>query len=142
MDEKQKVIGLTKDAGWQFGLRKTFPYSLGHLWDFIFSKKGLETWLGDLKEELALRERYKTRQGIEGTVTVFEPYSHIRLTWKMENWTNVSTVQVRVIGNQEKATLVFHHDRLLDSDQREEVKAYWNSKMDAISKAVKGFRGF
>ncbi len=51
MKRQEKTVGLTKDVGWKFGLRKTFPYSQEYLWDFMFSDKGLKIWLGELSEE-------------------------------------------------------------------------------------------
>jgi hypothetical protein len=136
MKRQEKPVGLTKDVGWQFGLRKTFPYPQKFLWDFMFSDKGLKIWLGKLNKELELKKNYKTKEGIEGIVRVFKPYSHIRISWKKKNWENLSAVQVRVIGNQEKATISFHHDKLLDNNQREEMKLYWNKKMTEIEKAI------
>ena len=136
MKTQEKPIGLTKDVGWQFGLRKTFPYSQGYLWDFMFSKKGLKIWLGEFDEELEVKKSFKTKDGIEGLVRVFTPHSHIRLNWKKKNWENLSTVQVRVMGNQEKATISFHQEKLSNNNQREEMKKYWNEKMVKIEKVI------
>lgn len=136
MKRQDKPVGLTKNAGWQFGLRKTFPYSQEFLWDFMFSEKGLQIWLGELENELELKKDFKIREGIEGHVRVFKPYSHIRMKWKKENWENFSTVQVRVMGNREKATISFHQEKLSDNDQREEMKDYWNKKMTEIENVI------
>lgn len=136
MKTQDKPIGLTKDVGWQFGLRKTLAYSQEYLWDFMFSDKGLKIWLGELDGELEIGRAYKTKEGIEGLVTIFKPYSHIRMNWKMKNWKNLSTLQVRVIGNQEKATIGFHQEKLLDNKQREKMKDYWNKKMAKIVDAI------
>lgn len=136
MKTQRKPVGLTKDSGWQFGLRKTFPYSQEYLWDFMFSDKGLNIWLGELDGELNINRAYKTKEGTEGFVTVFTPYSHIRMNWKKKNWMNFSTVQVRIIGNLEKATISFHQEKLADDNQREEMKAYWNNKMAEIANAI------
>jgi hypothetical protein len=136
MKENEKPIGKTKSVGWQFGLSKTFPYSQKYLWDFMFSEKGLGIWLGELDHELEIKKIYKTKHGIEGLVRVFKPYSHIRMSWKKKSWENVSTVQVRVIGNDEKATISFHQEKLSGKSQREEMKRYWNEKMSLIKKVL------
>ncbi|MFC4874711.1 SRPBCC domain-containing protein [Negadavirga shengliensis] len=136
MKKTAKQVGLTKDVGWQFGLRKTFPYPQEWLWDFMFSDKGLAIWLGRLEGKLEVKKKYRTKEGIEGLVRVFTPYSHIRMTWKEKNWDNTSTVQVRVMGNQEKATVSFHQEKLVDNGQREEMKTYWNKKMKGIEKEL------
>src|SRR5690606_9346927 len=121
MNTPEKPVGLTRDAGWQFGLRKTFPFSQKYLWDFLFSEQGLKLWLGELEEALSIKQPYRTQQGIEGTVRVFNPYSHVRMTWKKKEWQNVSTVQVRVMGSNEKAVISFHQEKMADSIQRDEM---------------------
>lgn len=138
MNAKEKPIGWSKEAGWMFGLRRTFPFSHEYLWDFIFSEEGLKIWLGELAEALEIKKAYKTKAGIEGVVRVFAPYSHIRMSWKKEIWENISTVQVRIIKNREKTTVSFHQEKLLDNRQREEMKLYWNEKMDELEKAIAG----
>ncbi|MCW3105464.1 MAG: ATPase [Bacteroidetes bacterium] len=125
--EKKKITGQTKSAGFQIGVRKTFNVSAGSAWDFLFSGKGLSTWLGNIDPEgFELNKPYKTKEGIEGKVNVFKPYSHIRLSWKPKSWTNISALQIRVIEAKDKATISFHQDKLLDSRQREEMKTHWD----------------
>jgi uncharacterized protein YndB with AHSA1/START domain len=102
----------------------------------MFSEKGLQLWLGKLEGELEIKKVYKTKDGIEGLVRVFTPNSHIRMTWKKKNWGNISTVQVRVIGNSEKATIIFHQEKLIDENQRKEMKSYWNIIMIEMEKAI------
>jgi len=41
------------------------------------------------------------------------------------------------MGNENKATISFHHEKLLDKGQREEMKLYWNGKMHVIGEALK-----
>lgn len=136
MKNQVKPVGRTKDAGWQFGLRQTFKFPQDYLWDFMFSEKGLKIWMGQLKGELESKKTFKTTGGAEGIVKVLKPYSHIRMTWKKKNWKNVSTVQVRVMGGAEKATISFHQEKLSGNRQREEMKRYWNKRMKAIEKTL------
>jgi uncharacterized protein YndB with AHSA1/START domain len=124
--EKGKTVGQTKDAGFQIGVRKTFSVSLEAAWNFLFSEKGLALWLGEIElEYVDLEKPYKTKDGIEGKINTFKPYSHIRLTWRPTYWTNLSTVQIRVIDTKGKTTISFHQDKLIDSDQRNEMKKHW-----------------
>jgi len=125
MEWRNKQIGKTKDVGWQFGLRKTLPLSQESVWDFMFSEQGLKIWLGELEQELEVKKHYKTKSGIDGLIRVFKPYSHI-----------LSTLQVRVMGDNKKATISFHQEKLLDNKQREKMKAYWNEKITEIEKVL------
>ena len=132
-----KMTGQTKELGFQFGLRKTFAVPLESAWDFMFSEQGLKIWLGELENELEIDEQFKTREGVEGLVRVFKPFSHIRLNWKNKNWDNNSTVQVRIFGNQKKTTISFHQEKLLDAEQRDEMKEYWNKIVSKLAKELK-----
>ncbi len=132
-----KSIGKTKNVGFQFGLQKTFSISEEDAWDFMFSDAGLKIWIGELKSDFSLGENYETKNGIEGIIRVLKHNSHIRLSWKMSDWTNTSTVQMRVIGKGKNRTLIsFHQEKLLDFNQRAEMKEYWNEKMKKLTKEV------
>ena len=133
----ENQIGKTKDVGFQFGIRKTFPVSTEKVWDFLFSENGLKIWLGRLKSELEIKKEYETENGTKGLVRVFKANSHIRLSWKPKNWENMSTIQIRVIGNQEKTTIAIHQEKLLNSEQRAEMKEYWNEIMKNIEIEIK-----
>jgi len=105
------MIGKTKDVGFQFGIRKTFTISTENVWGFLFSEKGLKIWLGKLNNELEIKKEYETENGITGLVRVFKANSHIRLNWKAKTWENMSTVQIRVIGNKSKTTIAIHQEK-------------------------------
>ena len=127
------MIGQTKEVGFQFGLRKTFSVPLESVWDYMFSEQGLKIWLGEIENELEIDRQFITKEGVEVLVRVFKPMSHIRLSWKKKNWENSSTIQVRVFGNQEKTTISFHQEKLLNGEQRDEMKKYWNEVMNVIA---------
>ena len=129
-----REAGKTKDAGFQFGLQRTFPVTGEEAWDFMVSDRGLKIWLGDLVSPLELKRKYLTKSGIHGLVRVFKPYSHLRMNWKKNNWENMSTLQIRTIGNSDgKSIISFHQEKLTDAKQRAEMKEYWNRKMDDLA---------
>lgn len=132
----QKQVGKTKDAGFQFGIRRTFDLSLEEAWDFLFSDKGLGIWLGEQSESLNPGQKYHTTAGITGEVRVLKPYSHIRITWKQPDWTNTSTLQIRVINNAGKTTISIHQEKLAGADQRTVMSEYWNVVMDNLRKEL------
>ncbi len=120
-----KPVGKTKDVGFQFGIQKIFQISAQNAWDFMFSNTGLKIWLGDLKNSLELNKEYQTKDGIFGFVRVLKPYSHIRMNWRKKDWDNTSTLQVRVIGKDISQSIIgFHQEKLKNSRQRIEMKAY------------------
>lgn len=139
MKTTKKPVGLTKDAGWQMGLRKTLPVPFERAWEFMFSGEGLALWLGKTKAfSGAAGEEYTTSDGITGKVGVFKPMSHIRMTWKKKDWSNTSTLQVRVMQANEKTTISFHHEKLQNEKQRGEMLLYWQNVMARIEQELVG----
>ncbi len=134
----ENQVGKTKDVGFQFGLRKTIPVSTEKVWDFLFSEEGLNIWLGKLNAELELKKEFETQNGIRGLVRVFNTNSHIRLNWKLKTWKNMSTVQVRIIGNKTKTTIAIHQEKLLNSEQRNEMKEYWTQTISTLTNYING----
>jgi uncharacterized protein YndB with AHSA1/START domain len=136
--EKTKVIGQTKDAGFEIGVRKTFPVSAGQAWDFLFSDRGLSAWLHGVKSDgFDINQSYKTTEGTEVKPTIVKPHSHIRLTWRKKDWENTSTLQLRVIDAKGKATISFHQEKLQNSNQRAEMKAHWDEVIALIGSHLK-----
>jgi uncharacterized protein YndB with AHSA1/START domain len=112
----EKKIGLTKDAGWQFGIRKTLPAPKETVWNFLFSEAGIYLWLKGANKEFS----------------TLKTSSHIRTKWKLETWTNEATLQMRLISIADKTIIAFHIDKMLDENQREEARKYWNKVLNKI----------
>ena len=135
--KKTSVVGQTKAAGFQIGVRRTFPAGVEATWRYLCSDAGLSAWLGKIRlEDVELNKPYKTEDGTEGEVRVFKPNSHMRLTWKPRHWTNTSALQIRVIAVKEKTTISFHQDKLLDPQQRNEMKQHWDTVLDKIANEI------
>ncbi len=130
-------IGKTKSVGFQFGIRKTVPASAEKVWEFLFSEAGTNIWLGKLKNELELKKEFETLERVTGYVRVFTPNSHIRLNWKPKHWENTSTIQIRIISKGDQTTIAIHQEKLLNTQQRNEMKAYWTTKINELTSNLK-----
>lgn len=130
-------IGQTKDSTYQAGVRKTFAISLQEAWQLVFSGKGMAIWLGDDTDLRTVKgSPYKTGNSITGTVRVVKEFSHVRFTYKKENWDNESLVQIRFIAAKTGTTISFHQEKLADSSQREEMKQHWEAALTQFSALV------
>lgn len=116
----EKKAGLTKDAGWQFGVRKIVPLNANEVWNFMFSDSGTKLWLKNADKEFS----------------TFKDLSHIRTKWKLKGWANEATLQMRVLSNNGKTTIAFHIDKLLNENQREETKTYWTKVLENVTKQL------
>lgn len=111
-------VGLTKDAGWQFGIRKTLPANLETLWNVFFSDRVLSYW----------------SEGVDQGFSTFNKYSHIRTKWRHKDFTEDANLQIRFIPskNQDKTTISFHVDKLKNENQREVTRAYWSKVIEDL----------
>lgn len=123
---EKRMIGKTKDVGFQVGARKTFNIRLEKAWDFITSSNALTIWLGEIKQ-IDEGVRFQLENGISGQIRVFSPLSHIRLSWKHPDWKRSSTIQVRVIPRKDKTVIAFHQEHLPGIEEREIRKEFFKN---------------
>lgn len=57
----------------------------------------------------------------------------------MEHWMNTSALQIRVVPFKAKTTISLHHEKLLDSKQREEMKKYCGEVIEKMANGI--FKG-
>jgi activator of HSP90 ATPase len=137
MDNK-KVVGLTKNVGFQFSITKTCAVSVDAAWDFLLSESGIALWLGTINfDDFELNRPLTTQAGIEAKITLFKADSHLRLAWKPAHWDNISFIEIRVLTNKGRAKLGLLHTHMINVGQREEVKAYWSKIFQQMDNALK-----
>ncbi len=80
----ERPIGLTKDVGWQFGIRRTIPSSKEKVWDFMFSNVGEQIWMQHVEKEFTTFKPTLTfvRNGDCRAGTIMPPYSFA--SWVMK----------------------------------------------------------
>ncbi len=136
-----KPVGLTKDQGWQIGVRRTLPIKPVEAWMLLMSPQGLKIWLGTGVTEFKKGDVYQTNEGTTGDIRSFDAGRMIRLRWQPAGWDFESTVQVRVLPAKRGTTLSFHHERLQDAEQREKMRTHWLNminQLDALAQAQVG----
>ncbi|MBI5035228.1 MAG: SRPBCC domain-containing protein [Chloroflexi bacterium] len=134
-----RIIGKTKQAGFQIGARKTFPISIQQAWDFITSDKGIRLWLGNVKNfRFDTGHTYKTSDGATGEVRVVNFRENIRLTWQPPEWQHTSTIQVRVIPSGRKSIISFHQENLANASERAQMRLRWQRVLEEIETTLGG----
>jgi uncharacterized protein YndB with AHSA1/START domain len=133
----EHVVGKTKDVGFQVGVRRTFPISLEQAWKYLTSREGIEIWLGAADNfHLIKGATYQTQDGASGEVRVVNRLENIRVTWQPKEWSQPSTIQVRVIpSGRGKTVISFHQEKLPDAEAREQMLASWTDVLDEMQKA-------
>jgi uncharacterized protein YndB with AHSA1/START domain len=133
----RRVVGQTKDVGFQIGVQRTLPIPLEQAWALLTSPQGMRLWLGGApRMRLEKGATYTLPDGSTGALRVFEPDHHLRITWQPRGWARPSTIQVRVIPSGDKTTLAFHQEHLPDSAAREQRRAHFESALGAIERMI------
>ncbi|HYH57580.1 MAG TPA: SRPBCC domain-containing protein [Anseongella sp.] len=138
----KRVRGQTSDGKFQLGVSKTVYLDNDRLWELLSSERGMETWLGRIREGKGAPEgTYRTQDGVSGEITVLKPGSHFRMTWRPANWDHSSVLQVRTVPKKDRSVLTFHHEGLASLREREEMKAYWTERMNRLLNLLEQARG-
>jgi uncharacterized protein YndB with AHSA1/START domain len=129
---EKRIVGQTKDVGFEIGVRRTFDISPAAAWNLLTSPEGLRVWLGDAPGlQLEEGETYTTREGASGEVRV-NSGRHLRITWQPPGWTKPSLIQVRVIPSGGKTVISFHQEHLAGPDERAEMRERWKAALDTL----------
>lgn len=124
--------GLTRDAGWEIGVSRTFPLPPAAVWDFVVSPEGVALWLGPgvlLPTEKG--QTYETADGVTGELRGYRPGDRVRLTY------GPTTLQVAVSASGEGRTVLrFHQERMADAAERERRRAHWRAVMDEVQRSL------
>lgn len=129
--------GMTKDAGWQIGVSRTLPVPLDRAWGLLTSAEGAALWLGEGAELPTEPGRtFNADDGSSGELRSFRPGDRVRVKWHPAGWAHDSTVQVSVSGGDDKTTIRFHQEHLVDADERERQRAHWQRVLGQVGDAL------
>jgi uncharacterized protein YndB with AHSA1/START domain len=72
----------------------------------------------------------------QGEVRVFEPNSHLRITWQPQGWQRASLIQVRVMPAKTGTTISFHQEHLPGSAEREQRRTHFEAVLDKLDAMI------
>jgi uncharacterized protein YndB with AHSA1/START domain len=133
----ERPVGLTRDAGWQIGVSRTFPVSIEQAWDFLLSSSGLRLWLGEgVTTPLVQGASYRTTDGTVGEVRSLRPRDRVRITWQPPGRPRAATVQLALRPSPNGCSVRFHSERLADAEERERMRDRWRAVLDELESAM------
>lgn len=137
MKMSERPVGLTKDAGWEIGVSRTFPVSPEEAWEAIVSPAGVATWVGEGAELGSERgDGYEAADGTSGELRSLRPGDRIRLTRRLPGRDDEAIVQVVIRPAATGASVLFHTERLRDAEEREAMRAHWRAVLDDLEELL------
>jgi uncharacterized protein YndB with AHSA1/START domain len=127
--------GLTRDAGWEVGVRQTVPAPLPVVWNFLLGD-GVPLWLGETTLPREKGAAYETTDGVRGSVRSYADGSRIRLSWHPDDWPHDTILQLTVKESATGTTIGIHHEKLADRDERRMMLGHWKSVVADLADAV------
>jgi uncharacterized protein YndB with AHSA1/START domain len=127
--------GLTKDAGWEVGVRKTVDAPIDSVWVFLLDQ-GLPIWLGNTALTLEKGAAFETDDDIRGAVLSYTEGSRVRLSWQPGEWDHDSTLQLTVKEAATGTTIAFHHERLSGREERKIMLGHWKDVVQQLDDAL------
>lgn len=133
----KRPTGLTKDGSFQVGARRTMAIRSSAAWDLVTSESGLSAWLGSVVGgSLSPEGDYRLTDGTTGEVRIYQPGSHIRLTWQPPDMDHASTIQLRVIGRLDRSEIALHQEGLPSSEARAARKRAFIQALDELEALI------
>lgn len=134
---KHTPVGKTKDQGWEIGVRRTFPIDAEKAWEALITQPGLGLWLGDDPDFIPKKDTdFHTVTGVKGYIVSVKQGTLLRMRWQPQDWTEPSTLQLRLIPDGNKTTISIHHERLADVAQREKMHKHWSQALDEFGRLL------
>lgn len=119
------TTGLTKDAGWEVGVRQTVPAPIEAVWTYLLGE-GLPVWLGDIEALPTERgEAFLTRDGVRGSLRSRTERVRVRVGWQPPELDHETVLQVSVREAATGTTIGFHHEKLADRQERKAMLGRW-----------------
>lgn len=127
------TTGLTKDAGWELGVRTTVAAPVPAVWEFLLGE-GLPVWLGEIDAlPVEKGEAFTTKDGVSGTIRSYHDGYRVRLSWQPDDWPHDTTLQLTVKESATGTTIGIHHEKLADREERKMMLGHWKNVAAAIS---------
>jgi uncharacterized protein YndB with AHSA1/START domain len=140
-DSAEPTTGLTKDAGWEVGVRKTVGAPVETVWKFLVGD-GLPIWLGRTTLSPEKGAAYETDDDIRGQTLTYTDGFRIRLTWQPGEWDHDSTLQLTVkeapnsSASAPGTTIAFHQERLSGREERKIMLGHWKDVVEQLDEAL------
>lgn len=126
------TTGLTKDAGWELGVRTTVPAPLDAVWQYLLGE-GLPIWLGEIADLPTEKgAAYETTDGVRGTVRSRTEGSRLRISWQPDDWPHDTILQLTVKEAATGTTIGIHQEKLADRDERKLMLGHWKNVAAAL----------
>lgn len=124
-------IGLTRDAGWELGVRRTLPLTRDQAWELL-RDAWLPRWLDVDAVPLVVGAELHRGAATVGRVVGAHLGRRLRVRWDQPDIDGETVLQVTLIDAAGGTTVAIHQERLGTAEQREDLLERWTAELDAL----------
>lgn len=132
--------GLTRDAGWQLGVRRTVPAHADEVWRRLLSE-WLPAWLGVDTVPQMVGAPLRSGGSLHGRIVGCHVGRRVRVRWTPRTLDHETVFQVTLQEAGEGTVLAVHQERLLGAAERQALLEHWTTLLDALVVQLRAERG-
>ncbi|EWS80307.1 hypothetical protein [Brachybacterium phenoliresistens] len=129
--DRSRPTGLTLNAGWELGVRRTVPAAPEELWQRLLSD-WLPAWLAVDSIPQMVGAPLRRGEQIRGRVVGCHVGRRVRLRWHPPQLDHETVFQVTLLEAPGGCTIAIHQERLLGSAERQALLERWTRELEEL----------
>jgi len=107
--------------------------------DAVRKATGRDLWLGEADGwVLEKGNRFTLAAGGSGQIRSVAEGQRLRLVWQPSFLDHPTTLQVTFDPKGDRTAIRFHHEKLADADEREQMRAHWADVLERLRGVLAG----
>ncbi|MFC7374826.1 SRPBCC domain-containing protein [Brachybacterium sp. GCM10030267] len=127
--------GLTRDAGWELGVRRTLSAPLEDVWRRLLAE-WLPQWLGVENVPQMVGAPMRHDGQTRGRVVGCHVGRRVRVRWTPPTLDHETVFQVTLLEASGGTTVAIHQERLLGAAERQGLLEHWTTILDELVAAI------
>lgn len=135
MTSTNAPFGLTRDAGWELGVRTAIPLLVDDAWPLLV-EEWLPRWLGvDAVPTLVGAPLRQGRREV-GRVAGYHIGTRVRVRWDQPGTADETVFQVTLEPDGEATIVSLRQERLADAAERDRLREHWTRVLERLNAEV------
>lgn len=134
-ESRHRPVGLSPDAGWELGVRRTVPAPPQEVWRRLLAE-WLPQWLGVESVPQMVGAPLRQHGRVRGRLVGCHVGRRLRMRWTPETLDHETVFQVTLQESAEGTVIGIHQERLLGAAERQGLLEHWTAVLDDLVIAV------
>lgn len=128
-------LGLTRDAGWELGVRRTVAATVPDVWHRLLAE-WLPQWLEVDSIPQLVGAPLRHHGSVRGRIVGCHRGRRVRMYWTPAALDHETVFQVTLLEASAGTTIAIHQERLVDAVERQSQLEQWTAVLDDLVAAL------